>query len=180
MATRTLDREAVFKAVEDRFLSDPDLKEVAPSGACFYFAAFTVEEIRKTGTRAVLQAGSAGWPRIRPDQDDGVCPTHFSYMWTPNEAPSIRAMMQGLLPEVHVWAAIPDTGEIVDLTSGKFPEQARKLIGYDWPGDLPPKFLWSKKLPKGAFYTPEMGAMKLVLGYAARAFGPARARKLVE
>jgi hypothetical protein len=179
MAVKTLDRDAIFKEVEGRILSDPDLKVIPASAACFYFAVFAIENLREKGVRAILQAGTAGWPRIRPEQDDGVCPTHFSYVWSPLDPASRIALMQGLMPEVHVWAAIPETGEIVDFTSGKFPEQARKLVGFDWPGDLPPKYLWARKLPKGAYYTATMDATKFVLMQAVRAFGPARAKQLV-
>lgn len=179
MAVKTLDRDAIFTSVEGRILSDPDLKGIAESAACFYYAVFAVEHLRSAGIRAVIQAGSAGWARIRPEQDDGVCPTHFSYMWTPNEPASRIALMQGLLPEIHVWAAIPETDEIVDFTSGKFPEQARKIAGFDWPGNLPPKYLWAKKLPKEAYYDANAQAVKLVLMYAARLYGIDRARQLV-
>lgn len=153
--------------------------DAAPTALCFYYSAFGIEALREAGLRAVLQAGTASWPRIRPDQDDGVVMTHFSYLWSPNEIQSRLAVAQGAMPEMHVWIALPDTGELVDFTTAFWPTQAKLLTGMDWPGDQPPTYFWGKELPKGVQYKPVRDAVTFALWAAAKTFGMDRAKKLV-
>lgn len=119
------------------------------SRACLYWASITVEILCKHDFSAVLQAGTMMWPKIRPEQDDGKCSTHFSYIFE-----NIRPPIPNVLPEMHVWAGILDTQEIVDLTTRYLPEQCERIINEDWSGDLPPEFLWCsiRDLPKGVIY----------------------------
>ena len=118
------------------------------TGSCWYCARAVVEAAKKYDKRLVLRAGSAYWERLTPAQDDGVAGTHFGYVWEPNSYQTrltISRMKAGdlsTLPEMHVWAADPSMGDVVDLTSGLFPAQAMKISGMDWPGKLPPKHFW--------------------------------------
>lgn len=131
---------------------------IAVEGACIVYAAAVIRRARQDGISLVLQAGSAFWPRVRPEQDDGVSSTHFGYQWDPPNV--LGHLMAGNLPELHAWAGDPRTQEIVDLTAGKFPEQCLKLTGMDWPGDRPPSSFWGRgrDLPGGASYEPNLEA----------------------
>lgn len=177
----TVDREAVRRDVEARvkLLMPKDL--VGSSGGCFFYAVATVEAIRAAGPRAILQAGSCLWPRIRKDQDDGKCNTHFGYQWSPKDLASLLAIAQGALPEMHLWAAIPDQHEVVDFTTSQWPAQAMKLCGYDWPGDRPPEYLWAQvnRLHSGVTYDADFNAIRLAVRMAIDLLGAGRAKELI-
>lgn len=134
---------------------------ISEQGACLLYAGATVTTAAAHGRHLVLQAGTALWPRVRPEQDDGVSSTHFGYEWDP---PNVtRHLMAGNMPEMHVWAGDPLTQELIDLTTGHFPAQCKALIGAAWPGDLPPAIWWgpAKDLPEGALYEPNRDATLL-------------------
>lgn len=118
-------------------------------GMCVYLSLLGVAALHKMGLgSAFVVGGTCHWPRLRPDQDDGkptTC-THFGFKWEENSlADSLRKLQceAGMLPEVHAWIVIPENQEIVDFSTGDFPALCRKMIGKDWPGDLPPKFFWT-------------------------------------
>lgn len=156
--------------------------KVDPSGACLYAALGVMAAAHVHGRRLVLQAGTAEWPRLRPDQDDGRAdtPTHFGYVWDP-DAPLTRAWVAGIrpmtddaqavvLPEVHCWAGDPERQELVDPTSGRFPEQCRRLVGLDWPGDRPLRRTWlpvAEVHRLGAVYVPDERATRLLAALVA-------------
>jgi len=119
----------------------PDIPEHA---GCLFLAVSMIEVARRHGRRLVLQAGTASWRRVRPDQDDGVSATHFSYEWEPWSEQTHQRIADGLLPEMHVWVADPETQEMIDISSKYFPRQCMEMLGVDWPGDLPPDYLWMK------------------------------------
>lgn len=177
------EKEEVYEAVVELTKEVPGMAE--STGGCVYYAMFTVEVLRKRGIFAVPQAGSAGWPRIRPEEDDGVMATHFSYMWTPNEPRSIAALMSGNLPEMHAWAVIPavplDQTEVVDMAAGLFPVQAKTLCGYEWPGPKPPKYLWAraKEKPPGVLYNADPEACRFLIEIIGTMFGMRRAAALI-
>jgi hypothetical protein len=155
------DRKAVIeksKKVVQKILNVRDplvrLKGVAdgsgpPERNCILWAA-TISSILNAeyNLPAMFQAGSAGWQRLRPEQDDGKPTTfpHFSYVWTPERAG--YTILKGNLPEMHAWVVIKadngniDDSEFIDPTTGKQPENCRLLTGMDWPGDKPPDYLW--------------------------------------
>jgi hypothetical protein len=83
-------------------------------GLCLYYAHPTIATLRKHGYQAVIQAGSLQWPRIRPEDDDGVMNTHFAYEWSPHEPASAMSVALGNLPEMHVWVGLIDSQEITD------------------------------------------------------------------
>lgn len=138
--------------------------DLNPQAACLYWSIATILVLRSTN-RTILQAGTCLWPRIRPDQDDGTCNTHFGYKWDPDSEKSIYAVSIGALPEMHVWTAQPESGLIIDMTTRFFPEQCKNLICGDWPGDLPPEYFWSTadKLPVGVIYHPTLDATRLAV-----------------
>jgi len=138
--------------------------DVAPSAACFFRSVYGATVLqRQFKTRVLLQAGSAQWPRVTPAQDDGVCMTHFGYVWSPGEPPSVDALRAGTLPEMHVWLAEPQTQTLIDFSAGDFPAQAKALCGYDWPGRKPPRVFCGKRPPCGVVYEPHIQAIKFAL-----------------
>lgn len=128
---------------------------------CLWWATFTVNTLNGAGIPAQIQAGSAYWPRLRPDQDDGVSNTHFGYEYTPGPK-NLHKIVAGHLPEIHCWAAIVKENVIIDVTTQYWPDNAKRLCGYDWPGVLPPSFVWCRadQLPDGVRYRPNLEAIK--------------------
>ena len=136
-----------------------------PQAACLVWAAASVAVLRSMGIKCLIQAGTASWPRIRPEQDDGVINTHFSYVWEPDSKTTLEKVVSGEMPEMHVWAGLPDHSEILDMTTKYLPEQAWQLCGMDWPGTIPPRYVWAnvKRLPDGVMYQPDIDACKLAI-----------------
>jgi hypothetical protein len=131
-----------------------------PEWHCLGWAAVLARMLRRAGRRAALVAGSCGWPRLRPDQDDGrpETSTHFSHMFVVDEA--LPLVVRGLAPEWHCWVAMAGRGdavELIDGTTGAWPEKCRRLSGTDWPGDRPPPHLWchADALPPRVLYDPD-------------------------
>jgi hypothetical protein len=148
-------------------------------GVCLYaaWAVYDVLRDRPDVGRVVLQAGSCSWPLINESEDDGVRPTHFSYVWdaTSYEAEFVRRTgwpalvnVNGLavpsLPEMYVWVGLVDSQEIIDLTAGDLPARA-KIGGLVWTAPKPPDYLWVPvaKLPDRVLYKPEPDATVLAL-----------------
>ena len=134
---------------------------------CLWWAFFTVGVLEMNGIRAALQAGTACWRRLKPEQDDGADETmpQFGYKYEVGHPDNLARLATGRLPEMHCWAAIPDSSTIVDLTTGFQPRQCEMLSKMDWPGDLPPSFMWHKidELPPGTVYHPEREAINLAI-----------------
>jgi hypothetical protein len=63
--------------------------------------------------------------------------------------------MENRLPEIHAWAGIPKTNELLDFTT-KHWVQAAIDKGHQWPGRKPPDYLWANNetFPEGVFYHP--------------------------
>lgn len=133
-----------------------------PQKACLYWAVVTQRLLKELGKPAILQVGSLQWPRIRPEDDDGVIHTHFSYMWDWEEAKN--RMKQGLMPEFHAWVAVlTDPPEIVDVTTCYLPAQALELANLIWTAPAPPDFLWGgeEDIPDGVRYRPDVKAIQV-------------------
>lgn len=164
--------EDVYEAVMEAVKPFQEQEGCLKSGLCLYSGYFAVRELRKRGLNAQIQAGSAQWPLITPEMDDGVRPTHFGYVWGEVPVDPFK-IAQGLLPEMHVWAAIAETGLVVDMAAGWFPAQAKAIQNFDWPGPKPPKFVWAtaEQMPDWAVYQPAEDAIRLTLGLVYRMFG---------
>lgn len=159
-----------------KFLKDHDIK--VASGSCFYHAHFTAEVLHEQDQPVLVQAGSCSWPRLLLEQDDGkdTTLTHFSYNWSPKDAASVESMLAGALPETHIWCALSNTREIVDVTTHQLVEQAKVLTGLDWPGPPPPPYLWTiqRNMPERTLYEPVVAACMLAVRlYLARFDRPA-------
>jgi hypothetical protein len=172
-AVTQVEKDAVFEAVQARATAFARERGIPETATCLYLAYYGAFALAERGLRPLLQAGSAGWPRVRPEDDDGKRPTYFSYMWTPGELPSQRAIGLGHMPEMHVWLGLPDSGEIVDFSTGLFPAQARAIMEYDWPQELlPPAYYWGGREGLGrACYAPDMDAIGYALSYVRDTYG---------
>ena len=144
-------------------------------GGCFYLAHFGALQIMEHGYTPLIQAGSMSWPIIDPKDDDGVCCTHFSYVWGETVlSPEIHLLVHGVLPEIHIWLAIRETGEIVDFSTNELKSQALLTAGLEWKAKDPPKFVWCipDHLPEWVVYRPDTDAIKFVLRMLYRVFQP--------
>jgi hypothetical protein len=132
--------------------------------ACLYHAWAVAVVANKRDHYFRLQAGTAYWPCVATELDDGVSPNRFGYEYQPGGKLYVaQAELADTLPEMHVWAVHPAGGEIIDLTTGMWPAQARALQGIDWRATRPPDYLWCSifDLPKGVVYEPSQEASDL-------------------
>lgn len=159
-----MNHDAEIKKIQDMFwkLRPANYREHC---SCIIWAIATLFAL---SGRALLQAGSCMWPRIRKEDDDGVIATHFGYEWHPNSQQTRERIAAGLLPEMHIWAAIPSENQIIDLTTKFFPQQCHSMLKWDWPGIEPPEYFWGgpEDLPEGVLYRPSMDAIQLASTYA--------------
>lgn len=168
MARTIRNKRIIVRQIQSHFRSEYQ-HWMNPASACLYWTRSTVTILSLMKTRAIIQAGSCSWPRIHPNQDNGVSPTHFTYKWQPSHIMSKIAVALGQLPEIHVWAAIPETQEIIDLTTGFWPGRCKELLGEDWPGPKPPEWFWgtADELPDWVRYEPNLEAIDTALQYLA-------------
>ncbi len=152
-------RAAVVEEIRSRFRSY--YPKMPPEKACLYWALITTQVLNQHCGRALIQAGSAFWPRMTEAQDDGVSPLNFGYQWD-GTLPRPGVAMQ----ECHVWCGLVEVNEIVDVTTRFFPEQCQRVLGIDWPGVQPPDYFWGTEdeLPDRVRYHPEMEAIVYTLG----------------
>jgi len=151
-------REEVASLMRSRFES-----EQIPC-ACVYWAGYACDVLARQGIRALIQAGSFSWPCRAADwKDDGVSFTHLSYIWDKQEAAGRLAV--GQLPELHAWAAIPETQEIIDFTTCYVPEQCERILKIKWQAPKPPPYLWCAEagIPDGVIYRPDLDAIRFAL-----------------
>ena len=138
-------------------------RRAARSPAAAAATAPALRVLERRGVRALLQAGSMEFPM--GGIDDGVNATHFSYIWEPESAETRARIAREEMPEMHVWVGLPDSGEILDVTTCFHQTQARRL-GLLWRGPAPPPFLWERadQLPgRGVIYIPERRAIAWAL-----------------
>jgi hypothetical protein len=158
-------REIAARVVGADFASSP--------GACLILSASVIVAARERGIRLVLQAGSASWMRIRPEEDDGVGVTHFTYQWSPADWASQQALKNGMMPEIHCWAGDPARQELVDLSVGAIPRQCERITSLRWTAEALPDFLWGgqEALPFGSLYVPNAQATLFAASRIREAFG---------
>jgi hypothetical protein len=148
------------------------------AGNCLEFAwhGYRILKHYPGAPRTIIQAGTAQWPRLAVD--DGISATHFSYEWNPDAEPTRLFLsgtiplveradghLQASLPEMHVWLACPESTEVIDFTTGLWPDACRETIGEEWLAGRPPDYLWTfgSRLPAGVRYIPDRAAIDLVL-----------------
>lgn len=144
--------------------------------ACFYWSVVGATHLCHKGIKANVMAGSMSWPRIKlPEEDDGIINTHFSYIWEPNSPATIKAILEGRMPEMHVWIYLLDTDEIIDLTTRYLVSQCTKLTGMRWSAPPPPDYLWCNRndLPPDVVYQEHDSANKFAITLLIKIFnGP--------
>lgn len=127
--------------------------------------SLTVALCEEFKVRAVLQAGSASWPRIDLAKDDGNIMTHFSYMFSDDAESMMDVLIRRRLPELHCWVGIVDTQEIIDPTTCYLKKQCERLTSMKWTAPEPPDFIWcsptSKDWPQGVVYRPHHAAFQM-------------------
>jgi hypothetical protein len=161
-------RAKIIAAVERRLSRLADRP-----GLCLYYAHHTAAVLTQHGLPAVIQAGSLQWPRIRPEEDDGVIDTHFAYEWTPCASASALSVALGNLPEMHVWVGILNTQEIVDFTIRHL-RAAAEARGMVWTAADPPPYLWcpANQTPAWVVYRPNREASVYACLLLKRLFDP--------
>jgi hypothetical protein len=132
------------------------------SRACLYWAKHTVDVLNEQKHRAVIQAGSMSWRMVSESIDDGVMATHFTYEFNTDEA--LRHIQAGRFPEIHCWAALPDSTTIIDVTTRYLIRNAAES-GYPWRHTIPPDYLWCQPetIPAEAVYRPDVKAIAYAL-----------------
>ena len=130
--------------------------------SCLEYAHYACLALHRRGIFACLQAGDLSWPIVDQALDDGQGITHFSYEWQSPSPEQVKAFLQAhVLPEIHVWCGLPETHEIIDLTTGHLPAIV-KGAGFDWSAPPPPEYLWSTHLPDRTLYRAHADATILV------------------
>jgi hypothetical protein len=142
-------------------------------GQCLYYAHHTAAILWRHKYKAVIQAGSLQWPRVRREEDDGRINTHFAYMWTPGAYDSALSVAMGNLPEMHVWVGILDSQEIVDFTTRHL-RAAAEARGMAWTAADPPPYLWcpAASTPDWVVYRPDRDASIYACMILKRLFAP--------
>jgi hypothetical protein len=165
-----MNKPLIVRRVRDSVarLIEKQIPDGSAGAACLLHAGAVIAQLQGYGVSAVLQAGSAGWNRVPPELDDGVSPNAFSYEFRA-DANFHRRLAAGMFPEMHCWAAIPATGELIDVTTCFQPGQCRSITGMDWPGPPPPDFFWADRLPPGCYYRPDPWAIKIAAVFLCRA-----------
>lgn len=126
--TRTAERDEIADQVE-AMVGSFDLPNRKIKTASVYYAAAAMNVLGSHGIKAMLQAGTALWPRIRRDQDDGVQTTHWGYVYDPLSQEAEDQYRAGQLPDLHAWVAIVGKQEVVDFTVGQQPLKCQMELG---------------------------------------------------
>jgi hypothetical protein len=168
MTARGLKKRIVKEARRLARRTFPEMR--GKTGACLVLSWAVVEAARRHGVRLVLQAGSAYWPRVTDKTDDGDEPNVFEYRFEEHAPATVARVLAGELPEMHVWAADPETGELVDLTYGDQPAQCLELAGLTWKAPKPSPYFWGTpdRLPKLTSYEANVAAIQVTLAFLLR------------
>lgn len=123
---------------------------------CIYWACAVGVALLENKIRGVVQAGSASWPFIEMENDDGISATNYSYVWDKNAGTCVVNVMTilhtVLMPELHAWVGIPETQEVIDPTT-RFLKNNVKAAGFEWKRKQdPPQYFWDHKLPANTIY----------------------------
>lgn len=141
--------------------AQPAQERVHIGAYCLWWSFFTVYVLKRHNIPAQIQAGSAHWPLLSQEESlanpDSI--SSFGYEFELNND-VLNHLAKGQLPEMHVWAAVAPTREIIDVTTQYWPEQAKKTANLDWPGPKPPPYLWATvdNWPARVYYIPTIQA----------------------
>lgn len=105
------------------------------------------------GIHSQVQAGNMTWPVMdRGNRHGSPKPTHMAFTF---DASDKKALVEGRLPEMHVWLYIPGTKELVDFSTGEIKSVASHVAPIlEWDVDQadPPPYLWRVVDKKHDFY----------------------------
>lgn len=133
-----MDKEQIIQ--DARAIYAREYYDVPEHQGCVYWAQAFEQAARRAGLNAVIHGGSALF-QFRDDNGKDI--THMSYMFDPVIA--MKRIVAGLLPEMHGWNFLPDSGEIVDLTTRFQARQCRDLLGLEWSEKYAlPDYYWAK------------------------------------
>lgn len=169
------DRDEIFRITRDKVLA----QHGTLVGRCLSFAWHGYQTIRsrQNAPRVAIQAGSASWPRIPKELDDGKVNTHLTYRFELDSFSTARFLFALLgitneqhlengdipLPEIHVWLGLPDTHEIIDFTTGTWPQACQEILGEAWLAPQPPEYFWGSSLPNDVRYNPDWRATVMMI-----------------
>jgi hypothetical protein len=117
------------------------------------------------------------------DDSTGQFDTNLAYVWSPEDKTSREAYLRikdalkqqvlptiQVLPEVHCWVALPQTREVIDLTTSGFADEFERLTGQRAPADRPPPpYFWgTSDITKQ--YAPEEEACEMLFLLGLRIF----------
>jgi hypothetical protein len=134
--------------------------------ACLWYSFGAIPFLKKVlKTRVIAQAGTASWPRIRMEDDDGEVMTHFSYVFDAHHEMTAMSLALRQLPEMHCWLALPETGEVIDLSAGFQAEACEKHSGHLWEAPPPPSYYWFPVTggPEHVHYDPDPVATRIAI-----------------
>lgn len=166
-------KDTIFEEIK-ALLRDVDVPIV---GSCLHRTIVGLHVLGKHEDipRVVIQAGSMSWPRIKPEEDDGKCNTHFSYQFeATNEQLKAKLDVAAAnkhrrdfflaLPEIHVWLGIPETQELIDFSTENLPSTCCFTLGETWTAPKPPPYLWTDNegMPLGVHYKANMYATSFI------------------
>lgn len=133
--------------------------------------------LRHGAIAASFQGGSAFWPVVKPECDDGVSPNRYGYEWTLTDA--VTRLMAGEVPEVHAWVAFAFPVSqvwILDLSAGSFARLGAAALGIAPAAVLPtPEAFWhraSDSLPFEVEYRADANATAAVASLSAELLAP--------
>lgn len=152
-----IDKTAIYNEAKQLLADWYPGAGIGARGDCLYWTQAGMNILLKHGKRPVLQAGDMLWPCA---VDTGSNNTHFGYEWSPHCPFSMEKVRQGLLPEVHIWIALPDDGELIDFSTGYFKKIATEN-GLEWNLPDPPLFVWGVP-PSNTRYRPHIPAIDFV------------------
>jgi len=149
-----VDKQAIFEEARELMREwYPNLYD--KPGACLYWNQVAMRTLMIHGFKPLLQAGTMLW-KINDDLDPEAC-NAFGYQWSPEEPLSQAQLSAGLLPELHIWAGLKETNELIDFSTAYFRQIAEEEHRFKWTSPDPPKFIWGKP-PEHALYCPTASA----------------------
>jgi len=154
----TEERQQLHEKVRKRVVGR--IGERSADSLCLYWAHYGLQVLKEAGIEVCLQAGSAYWPRVdNPRETPEHVMTHFGYKWEPDSNLSRLSVRLGHLPEMHIWLGIVETQELVDFSTGTWPQACRDRIG-EWETQDPPPYYWGPpgNLPEDVVYEPHAKA----------------------
>lgn len=142
------------------------------SGACTYYALGALVAIAQAGPAVCavdtmrVVGGTLHWPANKEVNDPST--GFFTYQWSPDDLASKLALIQGQLPEMHIWLEV--NGKIFDPSLDTLPQRYNAVNElakqpYRWNLQNPPPIVYGTKEEieeqHGAFYIEEQAATNL-------------------